>query len=454
MQGSFTQAGSTMNPKLKFNFSLVILIIGVLIFSLLALFFALDVYTPFFRGDAWRHLKHYYINGFINGHWESFFKEPHPSPLHALWFIVNVHWLGGLVLYDLILGYILEWAIFLLVAYYLIKNYGIQDSVFQILITASVVFSLKFHIVYSWPLVSLLNIAIFLSVLNLVIILKLVKSGKLFTWFTGIETIFAILSYVSFRDTLLLFFVSVAGSILLISVVNRSLFKWALYMFSITVISELLVRLLPSGNIISAYQSLSIISIMKGSIIGFDFMIFGGLARIGDWLIWLLRLFFYVPILIILLNRWKRIFERGSVAGLSFIFFSALVILGGILFRGEPALPRYGNFYEIGVIGIIFLLTYVSNNKGLLLKIPLLMLLIIQLLGLYNTYKSKKGYRNFAIKSEESLCKYAHGDIELDSLNRSIRGSHLSPKLLNFLKENKLNIYNPHYPYRNKKCKF
>lgn len=447
-------------------------IVITLLFFINVLYYTYITAGCYVRSDDFRFIN-IFLKDFIFGtfDWKSLFQDHHPQPLSGLLFIINAKLFALNMNYTALLGtfFMLPTILILYIMFKDSLNKKTFDflSFFVFVLILLIYFSLNSSDKYNWSLVTLSNITL-LCFISLVYLINklLIYNDTSFYLLIGNAIILCLLDgnaskiFISAILLVLFFFLFIKNNkknilyvmfFLMATLILQTFFlKWVGFeqKYSEGLLSSLL-------SIISVDFFALLKSFMVGlsnGLLNYDLLREMGFKEGYIQLLALLTtsLYFYAMYVFIKFKYYEK-----SIMPFILMLFSILFLIAVIVYRYPPiqfspymiSAPRNTKFFEIGMVGMIWVLGihYVNTVKQKRINNILIFIVFILILGtqFFYSYKQWKFgiYLNTINKSQIEIMKNyvdsnstrpAEWIIGLDyNLDNDIR----------FLKENKLNIF-------------
>lgn len=446
----------------------------VLLFSLNALYFGYEVHSSYIRADQWRFIG-LYLNPIHNNTFEikMLWSDQHPEPLTAILFILSEYFSDltiNLYFYIGILGKILFIFLFILLFLKYSSNSNSYIKIFFIILITSTFFSLKSINEYAWPLVTLSNIWLFIFLIILYQVDRFFKGTK-----SHLLLIVLLVFYLIFvRDLAMISIASILAIYIIISLLDKNYRNLGAFILAI-IISFIIFKLFyivigveqqHSSKSLFSFETFNIIGAINSYAIG----IFSGLfnldilKKIGlpNIIILFLSYIFLIAYIGVVLFYLKHKLYRRTAIPLILMLFSLVYLTAILLYRYYPnsmdinwlvTSPRYTKIYEIGVIAMFWALfiSYESlhkkNEKRIHEKILFFILSLVIIFNIFSIIVSFR-FSKYVIKSnkrtEQTLIKYINLH-KANKIPKLARGCFFTDKKIQFLKNNKLNVFSEKY---------
>ncbi len=479
------------NSKVKrFDSGIVFLTI---LFFLPVLFFTWEHIAPFVQADDWRFIT-LYLKPLFNGELQLknlWSDHVHPQPVYALFFI------GSAKYFNLQMEFIGRPAIFfqlfigLLVAFSFVKSLKRNAPKLLLILGVvslnSIVFSFIENTPYTWPIMTFIFMGTFLCLLVIFLADKYYhQANDLDLKKLIIIGITIITAYLLYSDWALIFCFSLLIILAIIFIVEKSQRSKILYLSSVIIVSLALSVFLLRFFLLETPRGVN----GNSSIIEFFSMwfnnpllmlksigvaLFSGLVNFRwfddtfegstDLYIILSLLFLISYLFVFILMLTKKLYQQSLIPVVMMVY--AFVFAVSVLFfRYNPVddgvfclyWSRYVQYYQVGIIGYLwslFLLisVFLKKNPGYKRKLLIISYMVTFILLLFwsvdyyyiNRTISEWLKVEYAGISADLRNKLEGDEVKLPGLARSVNWD-IKPELM-FLKEHKLNLFAPNYPY-------
>lgn len=474
---------------LKKNLLWFVVFAIVLFFFSQTFLFTWKTAAPYCRADDWRFID-IYLRPFYNGQFrlsDLWADGVHPLPVYAIFFISSAKY------FNLQIHYIARVAIFsqlmlgLLISYSFTKSLKSLKSNEFILITAlisinSIVFSFIVQTPYAWPIMTSLFLGSFIIVLlghftDLYFNQKKILNDR----FLAIIGSLIIISFLLFNDWTLIFSFSIFFILILIFILEKDerykITKLSITLIISLVISSLLLSIFlkeSSRNLhyslsgifylIKDYPILSLKSVSIGMLSGIlNYKYFVETMGISQNIYTVVSMVFMILYICVFIVYFIKKLYKKSILPPILMIYSLVFILSVFIFRYNPidngefclVIPRYIQYYQIGIVGFLWSLFLILNTIQIkpkqinIIKIAGSIITILLIAFWINDYFLQikiSGYLNkkYPEVSNNIREKLNNNTIEIPW---SIQPHREIEQQLQFLKDHKLNIFAPNYPY-------
>ena len=455
-------------------------VIRYFIYSLLvliafnAVYFGYIVHSSYIRADMWRFMDLYLFP--INNntfHMSLLWSDLHPDPLVAISFILSYVYSDLTINYFFYIGIVSKILFIYIFTLSLFKSirYNLNFiNILGVILIYSVFFSLKSVNEYAWSLVMFENNWFFalISILYYVDYFKSNRDWKNFIIFS----ISIFLFLVFFGDYAIISIGSMITFIVIMSIYTRNYKITFLYIMPM-ILSLLLYKLffilfgiesVVKSHILFSLESFNFI----GFINNFVLAIASGLFNMeeinnhfGNFFVlissYLISLTYVSVFYIYMKNRYYKITIIPPVL----MLVSLLFILSVLLYRYYPmnsslnwfvVSPRYIKEYELGIISMLWGMIVIINNTLLsrkkyffsIITSLFVFLIIVNIYYIVQSWYFSVYIENTNKKTESILLKFKK-DQNITAIPTYVKGKSCTMKKLNYLIDNKLNVFSDKY---------
>ena len=471
--------------------NIIIITVSVLFFSQ-TLIFTWKWASPFVQADDWRFIQ-LYLTPLFEGHFS--FKDlwadfVHPQPVYALFFVgsakffdLQIHYIGWA-------GIVFQFILAIVIAFLFLRSIKLNKhyqslSILGFISLSTIIFSFIVHTPYTWPIMTWCFLSSLLFILLSHFSNKYLHSGLLLNdkniiWIS----LMMIMANLSYGDWTLIFTISLFIVLFLLYWLEKTKRRKIINLSFILLISFLVSYLLLTFYLIeetrnnSYNMNESFLLILRNPLLSIKSISVALLSGILN-LRWFTSLFesakeTYILIAIIFLTNYlfvlfiffKKKLYNVSIIPATLMIYTLIYISSILVFRYNPIdngvfclyWVRYVQFFQVGIIGYlwaVFLIfnTVVIEHPTVRKKIMILSysLTFILLIFWINDYKHQQNtiipwFKNIYPSASSSIRnKLIDNTVIIPGIARP--NSQKINEELDFLYENKLNVFSPDYPY-------